>query len=389
MGSNSERWRKAAVIGSIWAAVEIIFGSFLHNLRMPFSGSLLAVMAVILVGSFVLRWKEQGLVWRAALITALMKSVSPSAVILGPMTGILLEGLLMELAFRMLGFNLFSALVAGVLAVSSALLHKIINLLILYGEDIIRIYVNLFQYAARQLRFPDAGTAELLWILLAGYTFFGLVAGSLAFRVSRLSAASLDIGAAQQLWDRKHQKAPLPVFCGLCLFLHLLALGLGLWLLNTAGLGWFLLLSLPYLAWILWRYPHALRKISRRAFWFQLGLLLLLSALFYDFPGYHGMLGSLQGLYTGTELVMRALLVVGVFTALSVELKNPRVEQKLRAMGFSALHETMQLAFAMLPEVIAAMPEIRVILRRPLSSLAYLNQVGDGLLGKGQGQGQA
>jgi len=29
-------WLKAAMLGSLWASVEIILGSFLHNLHIPF-----------------------------------------------------------------------------------------------------------------------------------------------------------------------------------------------------------------------------------------------------------------------------------------------------------------------------------------------------------------
>jgi hypothetical protein len=32
-------WLKAAVLGGLWASVEIIIGSFFHNLRLPFAGT--------------------------------------------------------------------------------------------------------------------------------------------------------------------------------------------------------------------------------------------------------------------------------------------------------------------------------------------------------------
>ena len=36
-----EKWIKASIIGTIWAASEIVLGSFLHNLKVPFSGNIL------------------------------------------------------------------------------------------------------------------------------------------------------------------------------------------------------------------------------------------------------------------------------------------------------------------------------------------------------------
>ena len=93
----SQAWLKASVIGSIWASVEIILGSFLHNMRIPFTGMILSFISVWLIISFVQVWKDRGLIWRAGIICALMKSISPSAIIMGPMIGIFTEALIMEL----------------------------------------------------------------------------------------------------------------------------------------------------------------------------------------------------------------------------------------------------------------------------------------------------
>lgn len=380
MGRKSEQWQKAVVIGSIWASVEIILGSFLHNLKIPFSGSLLAMMAVILVSSFILRWKQNGIILRAALICALMKSVSPSAVILGPMTGILLEGLLMEMVFRVAGFNLISALLAGILAVSSALLHKIINLLLIYGEDIIRIYINLFQFAAKQLNIPDAGPRELLVLLLGGYTILGLLAGWMAFRVSRIKVADNTITAGGHQWTRREgQQSEIPLHA-VWIFVHIVVLVSGLLLMNKIGLMSFLILAIPYFAFLLFRYKQGMRKIARTSLWYQLAFMAALSALFYDFPSYSDSIGTIKGLKTGVELMLRALFVISSFTALSIELRNPVVEVFLRKRGFSDLHSMMHLAFAMLPEVIASMPDFKTIFRSPLGAVAHMNQVGDRLL---------
>ena len=93
MTSFSERdldplWMRAALLGSIWASSEIILGSFLHNVGIPFTGTLLAAIgtALAVAGSEV--WGGRVLLWRSGLVCALMKSVSPSAVILGTVESI-------------------------------------------------------------------------------------------------------------------------------------------------------------------------------------------------------------------------------------------------------------------------------------------------------------
>ncbi|HPT04887.1 MAG TPA: hypothetical protein PLG86_07070, partial [Bacteroidales bacterium] len=61
----SDVWLKAAVVGGLWASVEIIIGSFLHNLRIPFAGSILASFGTIFLVAFFQLWPVKGLIWRA------------------------------------------------------------------------------------------------------------------------------------------------------------------------------------------------------------------------------------------------------------------------------------------------------------------------------------
>ena len=140
----SETWLKAAVVGSLWASFEIIIGSFLHNLRFPFAGTILSFASVALVIAFLQVWDNKGLIWRAGLIAALLKSMSPSAIILGPMIGIFSEALILEFVIMLFGRNLLGYLLGGALAVLSALMHKLVSLLVTYGFDLVIIVDQLY-----------------------------------------------------------------------------------------------------------------------------------------------------------------------------------------------------------------------------------------------------
>ncbi|MBT3631717.1 MAG: hypothetical protein HN525_10405, partial [Candidatus Marinimicrobia bacterium] len=54
-------WLKAAMLGSLWASIEIILGSFLHNLHIPFSGTFLASVGLILMINGYKLWPVKGL----------------------------------------------------------------------------------------------------------------------------------------------------------------------------------------------------------------------------------------------------------------------------------------------------------------------------------------
>ena len=144
----SQTWLKASVIGSIWASIEIILGSFLHNLKIPLSGMVLSFISVWLLISFLQVWKENGIIWRAGLMCALMKSISPTAFIIGPMFGIFTEAVLLELFIFFFGKYLLGYMIGGAFAVLSTIIHKRVSLLILYGCDFTKILSDLYGFCS-------------------------------------------------------------------------------------------------------------------------------------------------------------------------------------------------------------------------------------------------
>ena len=172
-------WLKAAVVGSLWGSVEIIVGSFFHNIRMPLSGTILAVLGISLLTAFGQIWKDKGLFWRAGLIAAMMKSVSPSAILIGPMTGIFLEALLFEFAVTIFGRNIFAYFAGGIFALYSVVIHKLATLLIIYGLDLVKITENLYFFLIKQLNIQNLNFFQALGILTSFYVILGIIAATI------------------------------------------------------------------------------------------------------------------------------------------------------------------------------------------------------------------
>ena len=170
----NEKWIKASILGSMWASVEIVWGSFLHNLRVPFSGHILTAIGLIILISVSYRWREKGLFWRAGVICALLKTMSPSAIILGPMIAILSEAILLEAAVSLLGKNRIGFTVGAILAMSWNLVQFIISKVIAYGYNLVKLYESIMQYVQKQLN----TNIDMVWapiiLLLTIYIFLGI-----------------------------------------------------------------------------------------------------------------------------------------------------------------------------------------------------------------------
>ena len=267
-------WLKAAVVGGLWASVEIIVGSFLHNLRIPFSGSILAFFGVVLLIAFYKNWPDKGLIWRAGLICALMKSISPSAVILGPMIGILLEAMMLQLSITLFGGNMIGLIIGGSLSLFSALIHKLVSLLILYSFDIFKIYLNIFYFASQQLNLSNADPWVALSLLVLVYLiigFFAVILGnyigrkSVMMKVSNENEFSFDPKAENPLEIKSNRNYSL-----LYLFIHLISIPLILLMLNTIEVYYAIIFLTVYVSFCIVHYYANLRRLRRPVFWIQL-----------------------------------------------------------------------------------------------------------------------
>ena len=368
---------KAAVAGGLWASFEIIVGSLLHNLHIPFSGTLLATFSVIWMISFLQIWNESGLIWRAGLICGLMKSLSPSAVILGPMTGIMMEALFMDLVIYLMGKNVIAYLLAGIAALLSTILHKLASLFILYGNDLVSIYVNLFRFIQKQLGLEQADPGDLIVGIIVLYVLVGAGAALAGYYLGKralLNRGEVDsVSAPTDPFASAWQEAdPNQSFRILLLFLHVLMIPALLLLINRYGLQLQALIPAGlYLIFLLFYYKRIIHRLKKPFFWSQLVLMTLLAGLFWHPP--EGSDFQLQnGFLVGLEMSLRAVLIVSAFSGLSVEIRNPRVTRYLLGMGFGRAYAALSLAFNSLPVMLERSASLSSFLRRPFRAFSRM-----------------
>jgi len=374
--SVKDIWLKASVVGSLWASVEIIAGSFFHNLRIPMAGTILAMISVMIMVAFHQIWKEKGLFWRAGLICALMKSISPSALLLGPMTGIFSEAILMEFATRIMGGNLPGYLLGGVLALVSTIVHKIINMLIMYGFDIVTVVLNLYQFSVKQIGFPGLKPELALWVLIGIYVsmgFFAAVNGyllgkkTLILKMENGSSHTFKLDTERTMFATVKSQD----FSVTLLFFHLFALAVCLVLINYLPFYIAIIFIAAYITFCILHYKNSLKHLKKPFFWVQVIGLTLLATLFFN--GFEqGNIFDATGLMVGIKMNIRAVLVLIGFSSISVELRNPLVKSVLCKRGFSQLYQSLSLAFSALPSVISNLPKAGQIVKHPIKSLSEI-----------------
>jgi len=341
-----DSWLKAAVIGSVWAAFEIVFGSFFHSLRLPFAGTFLTFFSIILLISFSYKWSGRNLFIKAGIIAALMRSMMPSSVILGPLIGILTEAFVFQLAINLLGRNLLAFSIAGILAMFSAITHKVISIILIYGFDIVKILKNLYYVFLHTIKI-ELPLKKLLWLVAVSYVLLGIGAAMIGMYLgknineysSRKKESRFQLKMNQSIFE-------LPDFYyhpGLIVF-HLLFLIASLFALEFYSFEYVILPLLFYLVFLFYRYKNSMRRLAKPVFWLQLVVIVLMAVLLWD--------NKQEGFFVGLKMIMRAILVVSVFSAISVELKNPLVKSLLYKKGYSQLYATLGLAASSIPYIL-------------------------------------
>lgn len=366
-------WLKAAMLGSLWASVEIILGSFLHNLHIPFSGTFLASLGLILMINGYKLWPSSGLFWRTALVTAAMKSISPSAIIFGPMVGIFMEGIILEIFLRLFRGKWPGFVLGGALAVSWSLFQKIFVLLMTYGPDFVKLYEQLYFMASKSFGFEGQAPFDLVKAIFIIDLAFGALVAALAYRT--IHSKNSYAFPLSKLDDRPKKENLLvasatQTYSILLFIVNLVSLILGLSLLNDLPLATGGLLVITYVSLNIFRYNRSLKRLKRPQLWIQLIAIMGLSGLLLG--GWDSPAALLVGLETGVGMAIRALLVIFAFSALSIELRNPAIINWFTRRGMGVLFDSLALAFEVLPLLLKRVSEIDRIWKHPFRTLSQL-----------------
>jgi hypothetical protein len=363
LSSTARYWGVVAAFGALWGALEFTLGSFLHVIKIPFGGTMLAVTSAALLVAQRQLLPRRGLSLATGIVAAICKSVSPGGLILGPMVAITVEALLVELALLPAPRSRACAALAGALVVFWATFQKVISQYIYLGGTVIELYVALLERGAELVGLTSEGGWQALGALVGVLCLVGSAVALWGRGVGRQVAREVD-GAAgatpaalapperepereRERQTRKPQRravklAALAVAIG-CVALQfqgridLAVLSVAIWLLTLAVVD-----------------RRALNRLRMPKFWaimivFALGSGLLLGPRDLDVLGVRL---SAEGLEAGVLMVLRGVFLFGLtsWAARAVEMSPFR--HAAQRVGLGNLAVAVGSAFGALPALI-------------------------------------
>lgn len=145
--------------------IEIALGSFLHGLKIPFSGQSLSLnQGLYLIKStesIVKRTIASKVAFEISAIVAIMKSFSPAGKKFGPMISISSQGTLFSLGLFTLGNNIFGKTLGMILLSLWAFIQPFITYTLIYGSD----FTAALAYFIKKLNKHTPVTEETVFVV--------------------------------------------------------------------------------------------------------------------------------------------------------------------------------------------------------------------------------
>ena len=181
-----------AVFGTFWGLLEASLGSVLHALRIPFSGSILSALGLIILLTARTVNNVRGSSLLMGLIAGTIKMLGFATIKLGPFVGIMMEGLIVEMVASGMGIGLPGFLLAGTLVGIYPIVQTVVTKSILFGANFVPVILETAQ------GFSDSVGMALGWWLLALYIIlhlvFGLTAAITAWLIRKRIRLTLERG---------------------------------------------------------------------------------------------------------------------------------------------------------------------------------------------------
>lgn len=187
MNDHASRIRFAVyttVFGVLWGLAEMFLGTWLKALNMPLKGAVMAAIGAVLLSAGRVYVPRRWSTLSTGLVAAALKMVSFSAFKLGPVSGIMIEALVMEAVFSVFGNGSAAVFWATLLACFEGVPHFFVSNWLVYGGGIFAAYMDAVARIQKMLGFSGDMWLKVLAVWAGAHLVIGALAGAGAAAVA-------------------------------------------------------------------------------------------------------------------------------------------------------------------------------------------------------------
>ena len=182
--SELRAWTAAVLFGTLWGTLEVSLGSALHLSRFPLRGLIMSSLGLLCLITLSRLSPRVGNSILAGLVAAFIKIFALGGLYPGPLIGILLEALVVELLLDLGGVRFLTAMTAGACVLALTPLQMAVTVRLLSGPDAIVGLNEFLGMFLKRVGLPPVSIGMMLLSAAAVAAIAGVAAGWGSWKIS-------------------------------------------------------------------------------------------------------------------------------------------------------------------------------------------------------------
>ncbi len=170
-------WTYAALFGTLWGALEATLGTAVYLGKVPFRGILMGLVGLLCLVCLRRLQPRPGVCLLAGAVAVFLKIFTLGGFFPGPIIGIAVQALAVEVAMTGLGGGAVGAAVGGFATLATNPLQKIGMTWLVAGSDAVTASFRLLEESAAALGFSGVRAVVLFWSLVVATGIVGAIGG--------------------------------------------------------------------------------------------------------------------------------------------------------------------------------------------------------------------
>ncbi len=170
-------WTYAALFGTLWGALEATLGTAVYLGKVPLRGALMGVVGLLCLVCLRRLQPRPGVCLLAGAVAVFLKIFTLGGFYPGPIIGIAVQALMVEVAMTGLGGGAIGAAVGGFLTLATNPLQRIGMTWLVAGRGAVSASFQLLEESAAAIGLPGVRAVVLFWSLVVATGMIGAVGG--------------------------------------------------------------------------------------------------------------------------------------------------------------------------------------------------------------------
>ncbi len=181
---DARAWTYAALFGALWGALEATVGTAVYLGKMPLRGTVMGVLGLLCLVCLRRLQPRPGVCLLAGVVAIFLKVFTLGGFFPGPLIGIAVEAIAVEVAMTATGGRAIGAAIGGAIALGTNPLQKLGMMWLVAGSEAVESYLKLGEEVAAAVGLGGIRPLAVFAAVVAATALIGAAGGLWAWRVA-------------------------------------------------------------------------------------------------------------------------------------------------------------------------------------------------------------